>query len=897
LDESNVLLLKACFALGEYDEALRVSGLLSENAGSSWEVTKIKIQSYYSLKRYNDLWQWARGFDFKSLPAPSRNMALWIAMESGLALGSSDTIPALASFAVKDSENALSILHCLGRYYVKKGDWSTAQSVFEGALSPSIPAKSDEEAKRRMELTCAQVYYERGKYQKALKLFYHLLNREEQFAEALFGISWCYLALGDDSKAETSLRKLINQNPRSPLSAEGLLVIMERYISKARLEWDKKVYLSNEQRRLLERRGIVEEKMSADTANKNSETYSLLVSKIDDLVHRLKKENKSSPEDILAYYEKAGRLSKLISAYYRTGSFQETVFSEKRERLLRGIDSLLLCVKESRDAEVTPETALSESQRDVAKIKESVKKSEVTAVRALIDQYRWEREYGDWQKTELKREKDALVRMMRATPDSTQRTGLLMRQKKLDGRMDSLVRAGDDAAKTWRRLLTEKCTEMLARQLDTIDEIYFRYHCGEMQYNNENEKYTNAYAVFEDSMTVYDSLMKLSAAGKSRRSSPRPMEPVLNHEASMEQYRMILGKFPRASLAHAVHYSLAWCFNDQGALDSAVAHMQSLVVEYPSSQYSPQAWMYIGEYMFDHAKLDRALKAYQAVMKYPESEWFEKALYKLAWTQYRLSNPEKAISSFLALVDLGVGARTGKTLLEKESIDYIAISFSETDASGEKGLERATNFVRRFGDKAQGARILHRLAAIFKEQGRFDMSRKTYATLLNLYPENQNGPLIESELLAVVEKNSTLEQANVNKIEFFNKYNKNGSWAKRQNDPGARRGGDSLACKLLYDAAISGHQLALQKNDNSLYAAAAETYQTFIKNYPQSSQAGECHYNFAEIMFSLGNYERAAEEYITVSKQYTDGKYTETAAWNAIVATQNLLKMESAATR
>jgi TolA-binding protein len=51
----------------------------------------------------------------------------------------------------------------------------------------------------------------------------------------------------------------------------------------------------------------------------------------------------------------------------------------------------------------------------------------------------------------------------------------------------------------------------------------------------------------------------------------------------------------------------------------------------------------------------------------------------------------------------------------------------------------------------------------------------------------------------------------------------------------------------------------------------------------------------AEIIFSLGDYERAAEEYIAVSKRYPDSKYRETAAWNAIVASQNLLKKEKPA--
>jgi TolA-binding protein len=143
-----------------------------------------------------------------------------------------------------------------------------------------------------------------------------------------------------------------------------------------------------------------------------------------------------------------------------------------------------------------------------------------------------------------------------------------------------------------------------------------------------------------------------------------------------------------------------------------------------------------------------------------------------------------------------------------------------------------------------------------------------------------------------MEKSGSVEETNVRNQEFFSKYNRNGDWAKAQTDRGVIAKADSLAQNHLYDAAVSYHQLALQKSDTLLYQTAAEGYDDFIKNYPASVHAGECHYNLAEIQFSLGNYQRAAEEYMAVSRRYPDPKYKETAAWNAIVASQNLLKKE-----
>jgi TolA-binding protein len=306
--------------------------------------------------------------------------------------------------------------------------------------------------------------------------------------------------------------------------------------------------------------------------------------------------------------------------------------------------------------------------------------------------------------------------------------------------------------------------------------------------------------------------------------------------------------------------------------------------------------MYIGECAFDKSKLQKASEAYQMVMNYPESQWFDEALYKYAWTQYRLSNPDKAISSFLALVDLGAKETTGKSLLEKESMDYIAISFSEAD-TGERGLARAAKFIEKFGDSDKGMQILHRLATVYRDQGRIDMAERTYAALLRMFPTHRKAPIAERELLALRERRDGIARVLPEKQAFFRKYNAAGAWARAQTDTAARALGDSLSEAVFYDAAISQHQTALQGNDTAAYAAAAQIYSQYIRAYPKSPRANECHYNLAEIMFSMGNYYRAAEEYMTVSRRYPDSKYREQAAWNAIVASGELLKQEKGTKR
>ncbi len=888
------LLVKAYFEVANYDSALVACAAVHDTSRFGSELLLYKLQSQYQLGKYDTIWNVGQKFPFWFLKGKQRNCALWMVMESGLALRKTAGFGDLVSLIEKDSSYAIHVLHALARSYILQNDFPNALQVFESADKFKQPADIDKNAFLAVRLCAAQTQFEKGNYQKSLTSFFSLLNSEDEtiFSQALFGISWCYIKLGMYQKAELSLRKLINQSPNSPLAVKAMLVMGQRKLNKIQFDWDKLTFLANAESRLsLLKKGLTEK--TADTLPKASrERVKAGIARVDELLARLKNEKRETPATIAANYDEITRLSNLIQKMYATGSYQEIAFSEKREVLLHVLDSLTLCATGTR--QTSNAVSFTNASQSVGTIKQLVFKSKVFDAKAQIDRYRWEKENVDWQKGNTKKEIDQTIKMSSTAKDSAERVKSAMRIGQLNATMDSLVKAGDKIHERWYGQLTKTCEELTSLPLEVQDEIYLRYHNAELHYTQENEQYAQAYSLFEANMARYDSLIRLFRDGKEIQMPQKPVEPSLSHDSSTMQLGYILGKYPRSELDYAVRYSLAWCYNDKGKFDTAVAMMDSLTRLYPDCQYAPQAWMYIGEYMFEHGKLDGAVKAYQAVLTYPESEWFDKALYKLAWAQYRMSNPEKAISSFLALVDLGGKNSYGKSLLEKESIDYIAISFSETDVTGERGLERATNFVQRFGDMAKGTEILHRLATIYKDQGRLDMAQKTYRTLLRIYPEYKQSPQIESELLAVIQKTEGADQSNFRSYDFFSKYNRNGEWAKAQSDKRVIAEADSLAQNHLYTAALSFHQMALQKNDSALYQTATKQYEDFITTYPTSARAPECHYNLAEIQFSIGNYQRAAEEYMAVSKRYADPKYKETAAWNAIVATQNLLKKEGA---
>ncbi|MCX7725407.1 MAG: tetratricopeptide repeat protein [Chitinispirillaceae bacterium] len=873
LNEYYLLNIKILFLEKSYNEVIIFTNKINGESDSiRWLSLVYKFQSLFVLKEYQKILSEVSQLKIENIKGGLKNILIWIILESAKATNRISEFIKFGELIEKNNPYSLYALYSAAQAHLTVGEDSIALSLLLTGSREKPLTEYDRKAEEEIKIAIPLLYYEKWEYEKALKYFYTLINHQNLFSRALFGIAITNFKIEKYEKAEEALRKIINLEPQNIIGAESLMMLALRYVQKAKLAWNKYCYVNREKERLAEALKKIDSMSFAPHRNMvDSQKIVKAREEILKTIKLLEEEKIIDPLKIGNYYKKARQIYDFLSIHYQTGSFQEVNFTESRERLLQIIDSL------KKEFSPMKYEVLSEIDSVTKiKIKEMVNKAKLCEVVSLIDQYRWEREYVEWGKNILNKQN--------ITKDSV--TGTRNKFVYKNKKIDSLLKIEDSLTIKYLRLLEEKIKYLFTLPLDSTELCYLKYQLGELYYSYENIEYSKKYE-------EYDKFSKqggLDSLKNRNRDSLISILPKLDHSRSMSLLKEAISIAPATVFAGAAHYSLAWCYNDMELLDSAYYHMKFITEAFPYHPYSPQAWMFCGEYHFEKGNLNDALFAYQKVLNYPESEWFDDALYKIAWTQYRLSNPDKAISSFLTLVDLG-NRKRGQSLLEKESIDYIAISFSEIDITGEKGLSKAVAFAKKFGDVKRSCQILHRLAQIYRTQGRYAMSKKTYQLLLSQYPKYEKNYLVEAELIALSDRQKDIESSSDARASYFKKYNRNSEWSLHQDDT-TRRAADSVAQKMLYEAAIGYHQFALQKDRKDIYSKAIESYSNYIKTYEKTPLTNECHYNLAEIHFSLGNYKEAAIEYMAVSRNYPDSKYRETAAWNAIVAAQMLYKKE-----
>jgi len=879
--EIRLLQAELLLIMENYNQCLQVLESFSVDSMFTTRFMPIYIQALFGSRQFESVISEADKFLLYVNPGVDRNKIIWLVLESKLATKDTTNFVALASSVSQANEYAINVLHALARHYILVNDYQTAESVLLRAISIATVSRSQLEVLDRVRLDLAKLYYQQKQYEVAQDMFYDLLKQKRVFEHALMGIAWCNIQLERYAKAEKTLQTLINQSPASPLAIEGIQLLSKRLIAKVQYEWEKKLYIHEQVTKFHSTLQRLEYSKDSSLSDVQLATIDSSMQKVGKMLDRLNGVPTESIEQLDGLFYSAEKVNQFVVNRYSTGSYQENKFTDKREKILHQLDSVTIQIENN--ASIQGSRSQNRSPQTIQLVKQKVRESTFEILHIQLLRMYWKKEVYEYKKLLLHEKKQKILKNNNNVHIDS------VRIADIDEQINQLLRAEEDTMLIYMDKSMTNIENALQFPLQDEQKSFLYYHLAELYYQFENDRYTRAMDVFDMSrQMVYHQQMSGDSISESAVAPPE-----ITHSRSIELFNRARKTNNQNLYATAALYSIGWCYNDLGKFDSARIYMDSVAMEDPSHPLASSALMYVGEHYFERSEIESAIRAYAAVLDYPESQWFDEALYKLAWTQYRKSNPHKAISSFFALVDLGDATGDGKDgILKRESIDYIAISFSEIDMRGEKGLLLAREFARRIEYKQRGAEILHRLAQVYREQGRYNLSVKTYKELLDFYAGYQKSPQAEAEMIQTqlrADGNSTQVEK---KIAVFEKYNKTSTWNKSQKDLRVRAIADSIAQNMLYQVGVFLHQSAIQDRDTTTFTKAKTVYEQFLRIYDDNDIADEVHYNYAELLYAKGELWEAARQYMILTKKYPESKYRETAAWNAIVAAQKIVKQE-----
>ena len=420
-----------------------------------------------------------------------------------------------------------------------------------------------------------------------------------------------------------------------------------------------------------------------------------------------------------------------------------------------------------------------------------------------------------------------------------------------------------------------------------------------------------------------------------------------DYSRSIGLYRRVLSEFPGYRNSDGAHYLLGYCLGEMGndrealqaylglvctnkyqalaaplELSKEALHSSKLydgcVARKGDSRFLAESWIRVGEHHFDRAELEPAIYAYSQVLPFTESPFFDKALYKLAWSFYRADRFSDAVRRFDELVVLadrkktnaaGVQKATGSSL-RQESVQYLALSFTERDWDGdgrddaESGLSRLQKFYQGREDEAHVREVVAKMGDLLFERTEFARAAAAYKLAITRWPTAPGNPKLQERIVAAYERQRLFEQALRERESLAKNYLDGTDWyAKNRDNPDALERAQELADAALMNAVLRRHdsaqelrQKAQKSKDPKLlaqaqadYRRAAESYETYLTQHPRGKNAYEYGYYYAESLFYGEKFAEAAAAYERTRDQDPAGKYLEDAAYGAIKAREEVV--------
>lgn len=422
------------------------------------------------------------------------------------------------------------------------------------------------------------------------------------------------------------------------------------------------------------------------------------------------------------------------------------------------------------------------------------------------------------------------------------------------------------------------------------------FRLSELYFERSYEDYFLAQRAFEDAFEKWE----------PNSDTPEPEEPAFHYEPTIAMMQRLIVDFPKYRLIDGAYYLLGYCLGEQGEEERAVDMFRELVARRPDSKFAPEVWTRIGEFYFDNAELERALRAYGQVLGEEDSPFYDKALYKLAWTHYRLADPErapdeftKAVDAFVALLDFNertkeAGKERGADL-RKESVQYIAISFAD-EAWG--STQKLLDYFDQREERSYVREVLAALGDVYFDQTRFTEAVQAYNLVQQRFPLDAEGPEVQQKIVTALERQRDFEGAAAARDLLTQKFEEGGSWHEaNQDDADALAAAEELMEKSLYSAALFHHKQAQTYRSSDqielatqAYGRAAKAYGKYLQRFPHDKQLYELKFYHADALYYSLQFLPAAEEYQWVRDSDADDRFLPDAALSTVLAYENAIK-------
>ncbi len=431
------------------------------------------------------------------------------------------------------------------------------------------------------------------------------------------------------------------------------------------------------------------------------------------------------------------------------------------------------------------------------------------------------------------------------------------------------------------------------------------YQLSELYWEKSKYLYRAEMSKFADDEKKYDEARNRGEKAAEAKEDHRQSE--LYRSETMRLYETILREYPAYDRKDEVLFSLGYNLGEIGKKDQAVARYNELIKNYPTSKFVPDTYIELGNYYFEvKGDVPKARANYEKAMTSKIPKIYSYALYKLAWCDFNDDGYDKALVKLQQVVDFADSQQKERmTDLKNEALNDMIRVYVKLDKADD-----AIAYYKRKAAKKRQPRLISKLADQLAEAGHFENAIKSYRYLINEDPMQAAAPEFQQAIVKAYEGLRQRDQVKAEVKKLAELYSPGGTWWKaNEGKKDVLRNAFNVAEEAMRAIVTEYHQEAQKTKQVATYRLARDIYKQYVDAFASSEDenfvsdhAFNLRFYYAEILWALEEWEPAAGAYEKVvtfkvpardtAKEVTQEKYRQSAAYNAILAYDKLVKIE-----
>lgn len=393
----------------------------------------------------------------------------------------------------------------------------------------------------------------------------------------------------------------------------------------------------------------------------------------------------------------------------------------------------------------------------------------------------------------------------------------------------------------------------------------------------------------------YDEQLKEYLANK------RSKRPTLNLSASqsynkkaIQLYQWYLRDNPKGTNIDQVLFFLG--YNSMALNQNAlgIKYYEKLAKEHPKSEFLTEANLSLADHYFEVASRKqsrnrddflKAEKYYKEVLKV-KSRLTPIATYKLAWVYFKLGRPKDALVHISRLVKDSKSSddrMASAQRLAKEAQRELPMFYSQVG-----DYTKSVEYFKALLPPAEVNKSLEDLAMLYSDSG----NRAGANYLLDYLAKN--AALSDEKIFEFQYKKYTLAESKSGIVNTRNevftmvqKFGPHTPWGKKNAGKAFYKEALQQMEHTLKSYTLAVHKMAQTKEDLYNMKKAEEAYKLYDQNFASFDPKGEMRFFYAELLYDMKDYYKAAELYASISSK--KGEYAAKSELNALLALEKLL--------